>query len=108
MKVLALSLAIAVLSTMQACPPSPSAPDSGDAAPADAGLEASDADAGVYAAACSNLKALGCAEGNSETCAIVLKKAQEARQSDYDPACLASKHTKEEIRRCGRQNTKCP
>jgi hypothetical protein len=80
-------------------------PDASDAAPPRL-LDASH-DASVLAeSACSNLAALGCAEGLAPNCASVIDHALAARLTDPHAACLAIALSKAGARACG--SVACP
>jgi hypothetical protein len=79
-------------------PPNPPVPDSGDAALL--------GDANPAAAMCSNLAALGCAEGLDPSCAVVVAHTMDTGLTKVNAACIASATSKEAARACG--FVRCP
>jgi hypothetical protein len=55
----------------------------------------------AYGAACANLAAIGCPEGQRENCVSVMQRAQEARLTDLRPTCLAAAANAAAARACG-------
>lgn len=89
-----LSIIVALLVTLTACPRSPSPPIP----------DASDAAASNCAVACANLAALGCREGIDANCAATCQRSKAL--TDIKPDCLAAAITKESARACG--SVTCP
>jgi hypothetical protein len=55
-----------------------------------------------YAAACSNLAAIGCADGTAPNCPAILSQMVAGRMSrTLDVACLTTATTKEAAEKCG-------
>lgn len=88
--------------------PTPGVPDA-EITVADAGVAI--AEAGVpdaspaAAAACANLRRLGCSEGFN-SCESVFDQVLDAHLTDLRPACLTSANSKAEARAC--KSVKCP
>lgn len=88
---------IALLSLLAAeCPAKPSPAPVGDAAP----------DNGSCAAACSNLRGLGCKEGLADNCVATCEHVEATRLTELHPTCLTRAATKAEARLCG--SVSCP
>ncbi|MCL2779616.1 MAG: hypothetical protein FWD73_16620 [Polyangiaceae bacterium] len=87
--------------SLLACQPAPKQPvqDAGDAS---VELDA----ASPAAKACANLRRLGCAEGNDDSCVATIEHVQSARITDLHPDCLAEASTKAEARAC--RSVVCP
>ncbi|MCL2726675.1 MAG: hypothetical protein FWD69_19825 [Polyangiaceae bacterium] len=87
--------------SLLACQPAPKQPvqDAGDAS-----VELDAASPAVKA--CANLRRLGCAEGNDDSCVVTIEHVQSARITDLRPDCLAAATTKAEARAC--KSVQCP
>ena len=97
-------LPLVLLAALAACP-SPNAPPTRDA---DATPPPPSLDGGATAAAaCANLAALGCQEGQTTKCEAVLGRVVAARLlvgpdgHPFDLTCPATARTKAEVRACG-------
>lgn len=102
MRMLVGSIVMIAASLAAECPPPPSPPPPPPDVP-----PAVDAGENVYARACANLAINGCSEGLPANCATTLERAHTARIIEADPVCLATKHSKAELRRCSRSIV-CP
>lgn len=92
---------IALLLALTACPsPATPQPDSGDAAIV--------GDAGICAAMCSNLAAIGCLEGADPKCVAVCTHETTNPVTGIPVACWASASTKEAARACSGAKLACP
>lgn len=54
-----------------------------------------------YAAVCQHLAKLGCPEGQSPRCPILIGKVQDASLGDLKPACLMAATTQQAVQACG-------
>ena len=96
MRIIIASFAVIAASFAAECPPRPGPMPMGDAAPppqADASAES--------LAACANLLDAGCEDGIRPNCGVSIDKARTMRLAPIDVACLTTKRTKPELRRCG-------
>ena len=96
MKLVIVSLAVLAASLAAECPPSPPPHPVGDAAP----QPQQDASARALAA-CANLADAGCEDGLHTNCGVTIDKVVAMRLAPIDVACLTTKHTKPELRKCG-------
>lgn len=97
MRILIASFAVIAASFAAECPPRPSPAPMGDAAPPPPQADAS----APALAACANLADAGCEDGVRANCGVKIDQVVAQRLFPIDVACLTTKHTKPELRRCG-------
>lgn len=92
---------VALCAFPQCAPPSPTPAPTPVPTPT-APPEAFDAGhvAAKYSAACANLRALGCPEGDDSACAAAMQHADKAHLTLVPTACLTTAHSKTEARSC--------